>query len=821
MDTLLQDVRYAVRSLRKSPGYTSVAILTLALGIGVNSAVFSVLSGVVLRPLPYTAPDHLYMLLETRDGGGYRSPSYPTFVDWREQADVFDGLAFIRGATTSLRGDEGTARILGAFVSEGFFEMLGTRPLLGRTFAQEEERPGGHHVAVLTHALWLQRFGGDQGVLGTTMTLDHRTYTIIGVLPPGARYPDWADVYMPLAIILPTDRALTQRGLHADSRTVARLRTDVTVPEARAGMGAVATRLAAAYPDENAGWTGVEPLSLVEEVLGFGAVRPMLLLLSGAVALVLLLACANLANMSLMRAATRSRELAIRAALGAGRGRVARLLLAETAVLVLVGGTLGVLFTWWVIGLLRTVAPEGLPRVDEIALDERVLGFTVLVSLLAVVLVGLAPAVRAAAPRLAESLKEGSLGAVTGGVRSRLRSSLVALEVALALVLLIGAGLLIRSFWLLSTQDPGFNPSRVVTLDIFPPGPKYDAPERALALYQRVAGAIAALPGVDRVALSNHVPLSGAWLPSRVEVPGHTPAEGQDESVLFRTVSAEYFETMQIPVRRGRGFTEGDVASAARVAMVNQALARRYWGDQDPVGRYITLFKSAQNRSDFGERFAVQIVGVVANVRHTGLEDDPGPEVYIPYTVNLWGHMVLVARTVTDPDAMVPALRRAVIAVDRDIPVASGTRAGGFATMNEVLASALARRRFTVTLLGAFAAGALLLAALGIYGVISYVVALRTREIGLRTALGATPRAIVRLVITQSARVVAVGLVAGLAGAVGLTRFLTGLVYGVGVTDIATFASVTVFFSAVALLASYLPARRATRVDPMVALRTE
>jgi predicted permease len=495
-----------------------------------------------------------------------------------------------------------------------------------------------------------------------------------------------------------------------------------------------------------------------------------------------------------------------------------RLLISESAVLALSGGALGLLFAWWGISLLRAAAPEGLPRIAEIAVDGRILGFTLLISVLATVIIGLAPALRATLPDLTEPLKSGSLATAGARVRSRLRSSLVVLEVALALVLLIGTGLLVRSLWTLSRVDPGFDPSHLATVAVFPPSPRYEAPDRAVELYRRVADAIAALPGVEKVALSNHLPLGRASLPSRIEIPGRPPDPEGDREVLFRTISAEYFDTMRIPVRRGRPFTPGEVSSASHVAIVNETLARRYWPDQDPVGRFVTLFKSSQARADFGQRFSVQIVGVVGDVRHTGLEDEPAPEVYIPYTVNPWGWMNIVARTTADPEALMPLLPRTVAAVDPDIPVAGRQRPG---TMKQAFSGQLARRRFTVTLLSGFAAGALLLAALGIYGVIAYLVTLRTREFGVRAALGATPRHIIRLVVAQSGAVVVIGLALGLAAAFGLTRLLTSLLYGIGATDLMTFAAVTVFLGAVALLATYVPARRATRVDPMVALRTE
>jgi putative ABC transport system permease protein len=817
MDTLLQDLRYALRSLRKSPGYTIVAVLALALGIGVNTAVFSVLDGVVLRPLRYEEADRLFGVWERSERSDYRLASYPTFLDWREQSDVFDALAFVRGRSTLMPGDEGARQVGSAFVSEEFFHVLRGAPLLGRTFSHDEQQPGGPRVAVLTHALWRERFGGDQGALGSTIRLDDASYTIVGILPPWFRFPDWAEVYLPLAVIASTDRMLTQRGFHADSRVIVKVKPNVSVTQAQAAMAGIQGRLATAYPTEQRGWIGVELVSLFEEELQFGAVRPILFLLAGAVTLVLLLACVNVANMSLVRAATRSRELAIRAALGAGRRRVARLLLSESALLALSGGALGLLFAWWAIGLLRAAAPQGLPRVAEIAVDARMLGFTVLVSVLATVFIGLAPVVRATKPDLTEPLKSGSPAAAGAGIRSRLRSSLVALEVALALVLLIGTGLLVRSLWVLSRVDPGFDPTRLATLAVFPPSARYAAPDRAVALYQRVVDAIAALPGVEKVALSNHLPLGRASLFRPIEIPGRERDPEGDEQVLFRTISAEYFDTMRIPVRRGRLFTPGEVATASHVAIVNETLARQYWPDQDPVGRFVTLFKSSQARADFGERFSVEIVGVVGDVRNV-IEDEPAPEVYIPYTVNPWGWVNVVVRTAGDPEALMPLLSRTVAAVDPDIPVAGRQRPG---TMRQSLSGQLARRRFTVTLLSGFAAGALLLAALGIYGVIAYMVALRTREFGVRAALGATPRHITRLVVAQSAGAVAVGLAAGLAAAFGATRLSRSLLYGVGTTDLVTFVSVTVFLGAVALFASYLPARRATRVDPMVALRTE
>ena len=817
MDTILQDLRYALRTLQRAPLFTLVAVLTLGLGIGATTVVFAILNGVVLRPLQYEASDRLFGVWEQNERGEYRLGSYPAFRDWRAQSDVFEALAYIRGSSALMPGHDGARRVGAAFVSDEFFEVLRGPPLIGRLFSPDEQRPGGAPVAVLTHALWREAFGSDRSVIGSTIRLNEATYTVVGVLPDWFQFPSWAGVYLPLSSILPTDRILAQRGFHADSRIVAKLKPAVSIKQAQAAMAAIQSRLATAYPVENRGWTRVEFVSLFEEELQFGAVRPVLVLLAAAVAAVLLLACANVANMTLVRAARRSRELAIRAALGAGRGRVARLLLTEAILVVLAGAGLGLLLAWWATGVVRATAPAGLPRVSEIALDARMLGFTALISLLATVAIGVAPAVRPPMPDLSQPLKAGSPGSAGSGLWPRLRSSLVALEVALALVLLIGTGLLVRSLWTLSHVNPGFDPQGVVTFAVFPP-PRYDAPERAVALYQRVAGAIAALPGVKQVALSNHLPLSGSYLPRPIEIPGRPPDAQNDQPVLFRTISAEYFETLRIPMRSGRAFTATDVALASHVAIINDALARRYWPKQNPVGTYITLFKSAQARADFGQRFSVEIIGVVSDVRHTGLQDEPSPEVYTPYTLNPWGYMNVVVRTAGDPNALLPVLPRVISAIDPDIPVTGAQRP---AALTDVVSGQLARQRLTVTVLSGFASGALLLAALGIFGVIAYVVTLRTREFGVRAALGATPRQIVRLVIRQTVWIVTAGLVLGLAAALALTRLMTGLLYDVPPTDAATFASLTVFVGIVALLACYFPARRATRIDPMIALRNE
>jgi putative ABC transport system permease protein len=498
-----------------------------------------------------------------------------------------------------------------------------------------------------------------------------------------------------------------------------------------------------------------------------------------------------------------------------------RQLLTESLIVALLGGLVGAILATWGVRVIRATPPEGLPRVEEIGVNLPVLAVTMGISLLTAIVVGLTPAIRAATPNILPSLKQGEGRAGTSPSRSRLRSALVVGQVALALVLLVGAGLLLRSFERLSHLNPGFNPTNVVTLDVFPPGQKYQDAASASRLYQRLEEAVAPLPGVQTVALSNHVPLSGAYYPSRVELPGRPPVAGEDESVLFRTISPTYFTAMQIPVVKGRPFAESDMTSTASIAIVNQAFVRKYWPTADPIGQPMTLFKSAQGRPDFGQPFGVTVVGVVGDVRHVGLQEEVDPEVYVPFTINPWGHMVLVIKTIPDPRVLVRTLQRAVLAVDPDIAVVGSSRSGGFISAEHYISRYLAVRRFSVLLLGGFAVCALVLAAVGIYGVISYNVAQRTREMGIRTALGAEARDVTALVVRQSMRRVLIGLGIGVAAAVALTRLMTALLYGVTATDPLTFMTVTLLLSLVALMASYMPARRASRVDPAAALRYE
>jgi predicted permease len=793
-------------------------VLTLALGIGGTAAVTSVLRSVLLRPLSYAPADRVVTVLERDSTGSERLASYPTFQDWRSGANAFEGLAFVRGLGAVMKTGSGAERLVGAYVSEDFFRVLLDAPLLGRTLLAEDFAAAGPGAVVLSHRLWQRRFGGDRSALGRALVLGGRSYTVVGVMAPDYGYPTWADLYAPIAAIEATDAALAQRGLHVDSRVVGRLRAGVDTAAARRDLSAVAARLADDYPAENGGWRSVSLYPVAEEVLA--GIGPQLELLTVAAGFVLLIACVNIANLSLARATVRSRELAIRTALGAGRGALFRLLVAESLVLGAAAAALGLLGALWFVGWIKASAGMMLPRVDTIALDGTIVAGTAAASLLVIVVFGLVPALGAPGRVLVMALKDGG-SAGSGRARQRLRAALVVGEFALALMLLVGAGLLVRSLQRLQQVRPGFDLDHLVAIPIDPPSPRYDDPVRALALYDALAEAARAVPGVRSVALTNHVPLSGSSITSPIEVAG-TPADSEGSAgVLFRSVDAEYFGTAGIPIIDGRGFDRGDIVGGSPSAIVNQTLARRYWPGRSPVGETVTVHKAAQGRPDFGQPVRATVIGVAGDVRHFSLEADFEPEVYVPYTVSVWPRIAVLVRADGAPDRLVLALKRAVQSVDPDIPLEGADFRSGIQTLTGMLDDTLAYRRLVTGLLMAFALPALLLAALGIYGVVAYLVAQRSHEIAIRMALGASRQAVVRMVLSQGLRLALAGAALGLLGSLAATRLLQAQLFGVSSTDHLTLLGATCILVLVGLCASYLPARRSARVAPMRVLQSQ
>ncbi|HEU4455002.1 MAG TPA: ABC transporter permease [Longimicrobium sp.] len=809
-----RDLRYALRVLRRAPGFAAVAILTLALGIGSATAVFSLLDGVLLRPLPYPDADRLFRLNETDGGQGVRTPSYPAFRDWRAETKAFSGMAYVRGGEFVVRGPEGVQRLVGGYASEEFFAAVGTKPLLGRTFGERGERE-----LVISHGLWSREYGGERSVIGRQVSTVDGPFTIVGVMPPGFRLPFWADVWAPISALPPGERfVLTDRALHVDAEVIGRAAPGVSRERATAELAALSARQAAAHPErDGTRWDRALLTPIPETVLGNAAERLRVLAL--AVGLLLVVACVNVAGLMLARASTRSREVAVRVALGAGRGRIVRQLLVESVVLGLAGGALGAAIAWLGVRALRASAPGVLPRMAEVTVDGRVLAFAIVLSIATALVSGLAPALRATSPELVQPLKGGTPGAGAGRATVRARTALVVAEISLALVLVAGAGLLARSLWALNRVELGFEPRGLAAVRIFPPSPRYDAPEAAEALYRRLHEAVTAVPGVESAAFANHAPLVGGAVPTRLIAHGQT-APAQGENVVMRTVSQDYFRTMGTRVVRGRGLGGAEMPGAGGV-VINEAAARAFFPGVDALGRSVTLHRAAQGRENAGQPITAEVVGIAADERFFGIEGDPPPAVFVPWTWDVWTNVTLLARTDGDVAALVPALRRAVLAVDPDLPVAGPMMQSRWTPMESYVRSRLEVQRLNATLLGVFAASAFALAVIGVFGVMAYVVAQRTREMGLRMALGARPRDVLWMVARQALALSAVGIVVGLGGALAATRLLRSQLHGVSATDPTTFVAVAVAFAGAALLAGLLPARRASRVDPMTALRVD
>ena len=808
MGTLIQDVRYGLRMLLKNPGFSAIAVLTLALGIGANSTLFSVVNGVLLRPLPFPNSDRLAAVWEfVPEKGWNREPfSYPDFTDWREQTKSFEKMAAFSYVGATLEEGGSAEFVTGAAVSADLFPLLSARPQLGRVFTAEEDRPGASRVVVLSHGFWERRFHSSPEVLGKTILLDGESCTVVGVMPETFNFPILGSprsFWVPLVTDPDTRERLELRSNHYLS-AVGLLKQGIGPLQAEADLDTIARRLEVAYPGTNH-LMRARVLPLQEELVG--DVRSALLVLLGAVGFVLLIACANIANLLLARASSRQKEIAIRAALGAGWGRIARQLLVESLLLSLTGGAVGLLVAVWGEDLVVRLAPGAIPRVGEIGLDMRVFGFTLGVSLLTGILSGLAPALRAARSSLDPDLREGRGGEAEGWKRNRVRALLVVSEVALSLVLLAGAGLMLRSFERLSGVQPGFNPENVLTMKLSLPDARFPEAAQRIALFDRLLEQVRAVPGIRSAAVVFTLPLGGNNRSNSFRIPDHPSPDGNDPDVNYRSISPDYLTAMGIPLLKGRAFSAQDGATAPPVALVNESFARRIFPGVDPVGKII--------ETDEGSTRRREIVGVVGDVRFDSLDAPLQPEYYVPYPQGPEPAVTLVVKALKDPSSLAATLREQVRSLDHSLPLYS------VHTMEEYLSSSVANRRLIATLLGSFAGVALALAATGLYGVLAYSVTRRTREIGIRVALGARPGDVLKLVVAQGMLLTVTGLGIGLAGALLLTRFLSGLLFGVGATDPLTFAGVSALLAAVALLACYLPARRAARVDPVTALHYE
>ena len=821
-DAMIQDLRFGVRMLLKQPGFTFVAALTLALGIGANTAIFSVVNAVLLKPLPYSDPDRLVFFYNSTSGVYPEMPLMEAeFLRLRDHARTIERVAAYAATTLTLTGIGEAERVSSAKASGDLFAALGVTMALGRTFDLAEEPNGQADVVIVSHDFWRRKLAADSGAVGQSITLDGRSYAIIGVLPEGFKSP--LELQSPQAIEL-----WVPAGYYAASpccshwlKVVARLREGQTIEQAQAETRAVMAGVRKDYPQgAPAEWskeTIIRPLE--QEIVG--DLRQALWVLLAAVGFVLMIACANVANLLLARSEVRASEIAIRSALGAGRGRIVRQLLAESLLLGIIGGGCGLFLASLSLRFLPALGAEKLPRVQEIALDPWALGFTVVMSLVTSVVFGLAPAFQAVKLDLHTALKEGGRTSASPGGRSRLRNSLVVVEVALSLVLLTGAGLLIRSFWQLQQVDTGFRTERLLTMRLFPPASAYANELQVSAFYDRLLERVRSLPGVDEAAAASGLPIGNRNPATMMQTEGQLPVESESNVSEFRVVTPGYFRTLGLRLVKGRFIEDSDQDQTTPVAVVNETVARANWPNEDPVGRRLRLLDAAPPAR--GKTVMLTVVGVVVDAKNSSLTNPAKQEVFVPLrqrTSAVAGmgdkrEMTLAVRTAAEPQNLVNAIRREVWALDRNIPVTD------VQTMEQILETVTVQQRFNTTLLGIFAAAALVLAAVGIYGVLSYSVIQRTHEIGIRMALGAQTRDVLRLVIAQGMKPALTGVVIGLVGAFVLTRLMEKLLFGVGTSDPATFAAVGLLLPIVALLACYLPARRATQVDPLTSLRHE
>jgi putative ABC transport system permease protein len=805
IETVWRDVRTGVRALVHSPVFTVVTVLSLALGIGANTAIFSVVNGLLLRPLPYPEAEQIVDVWHTPPQQSFPgldrfSVSPANYLDWKAQSTAFEQMAVYADTGLSLSTSNDPLPLIGAVVSSDFFSVLRTNAMLGRTFTPDEERPGRDQVAVIGHGLWQRAFGANPNIIGQTLTLNSRSFTVVGIMPAGFEFPREAELWVPLAW---DDNERKTRSIH-DYLVIARLKQNVSLQQARAEMSTISSRLEQQYREENTGW-GAVVTPLREDLVG--DVRLALLVLFCAVGFVLLIACANVANLMLARGANRQKEIAVRIALGAGRARLIRQLLTESVLLAVIGGLLGLLLAVW--GSKMLVQLGSLPNSGALGIDTWALGFTLLVSFAAGIIIGIVPALQFTRTSISEALKQGS--GRTGGspIKQHTRKALVISEVALSLVLLIGAGLMIRSFWKLQNVDPGFDTSNALTMSIVLTPSRYSEPHQRLAFVDRAMEQIRAVPGVVSVGTTTRVPLGGGGSTQPFSVEGR-PAAAIAEQPMAQTryISPDYFRAIGIPLRQGRFFSDQDRDNSVPVVIISEAMARRFWPGENPIGRRLTpSFHSEQ-----GTR---EIVGVVGDVKTSGLDADASAMMYLPFKQAPLPFLSFVVRTASTPESLIQPVSKAIYAIDKEQALTD------VETMDQVLGKSLSGRRFNMTLLLTFAGVALMLAAVGVYGVMNYTVTLRRRELGIRMALGAAKMDVLRLVLGQGLTLTLIGVGAGLVAAYALTRLMASLLYGVTATDYLTFGSVSAVLVAVGLVASYVPARRATKVNPTIALRAE
>jgi len=816
VEFIWQDMRYGARMLLKSPGFTVVAVLTLALGIGANTAIFSVVNFVLLRPLEYANPDQLVMVWErnTKKGWNESPTSFADFVDFRDNAKSVELVAFT-DTNFNLTGGDQPERVAGLRVSANLFSLLGVNPARGRWFAPEEDKPGAGHVLILSYGLWQRSFGGNSNLVNQTVQLNGQSYTVVGVMPPTFKFPPAfsatttseelisnADLWVPLT----TDDVPLIRNIR-NLKMIGRLKAGVAPQQAQAEINSIAGRLAREYPDVNAGLESVV-IPLHEQIVG--DVREALLILLGAVVLVLLIACANIANLLLSKATARHKEIAIRTALGANRGRLLRQLLTESTLLGLLGGVFGFLVAYAGSKTLVSFGSFSIPQLTDFSFDMKVPLFALVVSLLTSLIFGLAPAIDASNPNLNEALKEGGRSSSGGATRARLRNALVITEVALAVVLVTASGLMLRSFVRLQGTSSGLNPHNLITLELELPDVRYHAAQQQTLFQQQLLQRVGSLPGVQNAATVDNLPFSGNAFNTSFTIEGRpTGPTTETPRAYYRVISPDYFPAIGIELHKGNQFTDRDTAEQPGVAIVNETAAQRYWPGVDPLGKRIKRGRP-ESKNPW-----LTVIGIVSGSRQLSLKEGSQPEIYVPYLQNPGLTFTLVARTASDPRSLTGALRKEVLSADREIPAAN------IKLMEELISNSVAKERFYVLLLAVFAALALILAAVGVYGVMSYSVTLRTRDIGIRMALGARPVDIFKHIVGQALLLGLIGLGVGIVLAIASTRVMSSLLYGINATDPLTLAITSLVLLAVALLASYLPARRATRVDPLVTLRYE